>query len=277
MIIARKLDELITARRKLPGTVGLVPTMGFLHEGHLSLVRRAGQECTSVIVTIFVNPTQFGKNEDLDQYPRDIDHDLQLLEQAKVDIVWIPPATEMYPAGFQTWVEVTELTKPLEGEIRPGHFRGVTTIVAKLFNAVRPDTAYFGQKDAQQCAVIRQMTRDLSYPIQINICPTLREPDGLAKSSRNSYLDPKQRKAAVILFQALSKAKDAFDNGERKAETIRKLAADVINSEPNAVLQYVSCADFETLSEINNIDQKAILSLAVFIGKTRLIDNFILG
>ncbi|MEI6290649.1 MAG: pantoate--beta-alanine ligase, partial [Chloroflexota bacterium] len=191
--------------------------------------------------------------------------------------VWIPAVEDMYPTGYQTWVEVTEITKPLEGRVRPGHFRGVTTIVSKLFNASRPDRAYFGQKDAQQSAVIRQMTRDLSYPVQVIICPTLRDDDGLAKSSRNSYLDPIQRQAAVILFKALKAAKDAFEKGERNAERIRHLTEEIISSEPLAKLQYVSCADFETLQELNVINRKAILSLAVFIGKTRLIDNFILG
>jgi len=276
MMIVSTLDELRTARLLLDGTVGLVPTMGYLHEGHLSLTRRAKAECKYTIVSIFVNPTQFGPNEDLSKYPRDLERDLRLLESVGVDLVWTPTPEVMYPPSFQTWVEVEGMTKPLEGAVRPGHFRGVTTVVAKLFNAVQPTKAYFGQKDAQQVAVIRQMTRDLNFPIEIVVCPIVREPDGLAMSSRNVYLDAKQRKAATVLFRALSAAKDEFEKGEHDAEKLRKKMREVIEGEPLAQLQYVSCADYDMLDELQMVNGKTLLSMAVYFGKTRLIDNFVL-
>lgn len=276
MIIVTTLEELFYARRFLDSPVGLVPTMGYLHDGHISLVGQAKTECKSVIATIFVNPTQFGPNEDLDKYPRNLEGDLKRLEAAGVDIVWTPTAEIMYPAGYQTWVEVEKLTKPLEGSMRPGHFRGVTTVVSKLFNATRPDKAYFGQKDAQQAAVIRQMTHDLSYPIEIVICPILREGDGLAMSSRNSYLGPEERQSATVLYRALTAAKTAFAGGEKNAERLRQIVKDVVGAEPRAQLQYISCADYDTLAELETVNGKALLSMAVFMGKTRLIDNFIL-
>jgi pantoate--beta-alanine ligase len=250
--------------------------MGYLHEGHLSLVRRAREECDHVIVSIFVNPTQFGPKEDLSKYPRDVDRDLSLLEPLGVDLVWMPTPELMYPPGYQTWVEVETITRPLEGGMRPGHFRGVTTVVAKLFNGVQPHKAYFGQKDAQQAAVIRQMTRDLSYPIEIVVCPIVREADGLAMSSRNVYLDPGQRKAATVLSRSLRAAKEAYENGERDAEKIRGKMKEVLAEEPLAEVQYVSCADYDTLEELDTVTGKALLSMAVFIGKTRLIDNVVL-
>ncbi len=277
MIIATTLEELRSARLLLDGPVGFVPTMGFLHAGHISLVRRARDECKSVVVSIFVNPTQFGPNEDLSKYPRDLDRDLRLLEEAGADLVWTPTPEVMYPPGFQTWVEVQEMTQPLEGAQRPGHFLGVTTVVAKLFNAVQPTKAYFGQKDAQQAAVIRQMVRDLNFPIEIVVCPIVREPDGLAMSSRNVYLDTEQRKAATVLYRALSAAKDAYEKGERDAEKLRRMMKEVIEREPLAQMQYVSCADYDTLQELDKVTGKILLSMAVFIGKTRLIDNFVLG
>jgi len=273
----KTLDELRSARLSLKGTVGLVPTMGFLHEGHLSLIRRAREECDHVVVSIFVNPTQFGKNEDLSKYPRDIDRDLKLIEPPGTDLVWMPTAEIMYPQRYQTWVEVEAITSPLEGAIRPGHFKGVTTIVAKLFNGVQPHKAYFGQKDAQQAAVIRQMVRDLNFPLEVVVCPIVREPDGLAMSSRNVYVDSEQRKAATVLFRSLSAAKEAYENGERDAEKIRSTMKEVLGSEPLANVQYVSCADYDTLEELTEIKGRALLSMAVFIGKTRLIDNFVLG
>lgn len=271
------LTDLRAARLSFSGRVGLVPTMGYLHEGHLSLVRRAREETDHVVVSIFVNPTQFGPREDLSKYPRDLDRDLSLLEPLGVNLVWIPTAEIMYPPGFQTWVEVEGITQPLEGSMRPGHFRGVTTIVAKLFNAVQPHKAYFGQKDAQQAAVIRQMTRDLNFPLEVVVCPIVREPDGLAMSSRNVYLDPEQRKAATVLSRSLKAAKEAYDNGERDAEKIRGKMKEVLASEPLAQVQYVSCADYDTLEELETITGKALLSMAVFMGKTRLIDNIVLG
>ncbi len=270
------LIDLRSTRLSFTGTVGLVPTMGYLHEGHLSLVRRAREECDDVVVSIFVNPTQFGPKEDLSKYPRDLDRDLSLLEPLGVDLVWMPTAEIIYPPGFQTWVEVETITQPLEGTSRPGHFRGVTTVVAKLFNAVQPHSAYFGQKDAQQAAVIRQMTRDLNFPIEIVICPIVREPDGLAMSSRNVYLEPEQRKAATVLSRALQAAKEAYEEGERDADKIRGKMKEVLASEPLANVQYISCADYDTLKELNTVTGKALLSMAVLIGKTRLIDNIVL-
>jgi pantoate--beta-alanine ligase len=274
---ASTLDELRSARLSFSGTVGLVPTMGFLHEGHLSLIRQAREECDHVVVSIFVNPTQFGKNEDLSKYPRDLDRDLKLIEPLGTDLVWMPSAEIMYPKGYQTWVEVEAITNPLEGAMRPGHFKGVTTIVAKLFNGVQPHKAYFGQKDAQQVAVIRQMTRDLNFPLEIVVCPIVREKDGLAMSSRNVYLDPELRKAATVLFRSLSAAKETYDKGERDAENIRRKMKEVLAGEPLAKVQYVSCADYDSLEELDVIKEKALLSMAVFMGKTRLIDNFVLG
>ncbi|HSG46017.1 MAG TPA: pantoate--beta-alanine ligase [Anaerolineales bacterium] len=270
------LDELHSARLSLKGTVGLVPTMGFLHEGHLSLIRRAREECDHVAVSIFVNPTQFGENEDLSKYPRDLDRDLKLIEPL-ADLVWLPTAEIMYPQGYQTWVEVEAITSPLEGSMRPGHFKGVTTVVAKLFNGVQPHKAYFGQKDAQQAAVIRQMVRDLNFPLEIVICPIVREEDGLAMSSRNVYLDPEQRKAATVLFRSLNAAQELFESGERNAEKVRGKMKEVLAGEPLADVQYVSCADYDSLEELDVIKGKTLLSMAVFIGKTRLIDNFVLG
>jgi len=271
------LFDLRTARLSLYGTIGLVPTMGYLHEGHLSLIRRARAECESVVVSIFVNPTQFGVNEDLSKYPRDLERDLSLIEPLGVDLVWNPTPEIMYPTGYQTWVEVEAITRPLEGAMRPTHFKGVTTVVAKLFNAVQPHKAYFGQKDAQQAAVIRQMTRDLNFPIEIIVCPTTREADGLAMSSRNKYLEGADRPAATILFRSLSAAKLAYEGGERNAEKLRTIMKDTLATEPRAQPQYVSCADYDTLEELDVVSGKTLLSMAVLIGKTRLIDNFVLG
>ena len=270
------LTDLRSTRLSYAGKVGLVPTMGYLHEGHLSLVRRAREECDHVVVSIFVNPTQFAPKEDLSKYPRDIGRDLSLLEPLGVDLAWMPTAEIMYPSGFQTWVDVETITSPLEGAMRPGHFRGVTTVVAKLFNAVQPHNAYFGQKDAQQAAVIRQMTRDLNFPVEVVVCPIVREPDGLAMSSRNIYLDHEQRKAATVLSRALQTAKEAYEKGERNAEKIRRKMREVLAAEPLANVQYVSCADYDTLEELDTVTGKALLSMAVFIGKTRLIDNIVL-
>lgn len=273
------LSDLRAARLPFKGTVGLVPTMGYLHEGHLSLVRQAKAECDHVIVSIFVNPTQFGPKEDLSKYPRDLERDLELLSSlpAQEILVWNPSAEVMYPPGYQTWVEVEALTNPLEGAMRPGHFKGVTTVVAKLFNATQPDKAYFGQKDAQQAAVIRRMAVDLNFPLEVIICPTVREADGLAMSSRNKYLNEAERQAATVLFRALSAAKELFENGERDAEALRRMMKEVIEAEPLAQMQYVSCADYDSLEELDTMKGKSLLSMAVFVGKTRLIDNFVLG
>lgn len=276
MHTVRTLSELRRARVQLSDPVGLVPTMGYLHAGHLSLVQRARIECASTVVSIFVNPTQFGPNEDLSAYPRDVARDLGLLEAEGVDLVWIPTAEVMYPAGFQTWVSVEELTRPLEGKMRPGHFRGVTTVVAKLFNGVQPHKAYFGQKDAQQAVVIGQMTRDLNLPINIVVCPTVREPDGLAMSSRNSYLDPQERQAATALYRGLCAAQTIFEAGERDAARLRRVVVETLAQEALADLQYVSCANPDTLEELDAVTNSALLSLAVYVGQTRLIDNVLL-
>lgn len=283
MNLVSSLSDLREKRLSLTGKVGLVPTMGYLHPGHLSLVAKAAEECDHVIVSIFVNPTQFGANEDLSKYPRDLERDIKLLSSlplppsAKELTIWNPSAEIMYPPGYQTWVEVEALTHPLEGAMRPGHFKGVTTIVSKLFNATQPHKAYFGQKDAQQVAVIRRMTLDLNFPIEIVVCPTVREADGLAMSSRNKYLNEEERKAATVLFRSLSAAKQLYEAGERNADALRNKMKEVLDSEPLAKTQYVSCADYDSLEELNTITGKTLLSMAVFIGKTRLIDNFVLG
>jgi pantoate--beta-alanine ligase len=276
MKIVNTLPEIWKVRKELKGSVGFVPTMGYLHEGHLSLVKKARQENDQVVVSIYVNPTQFAPDEDLSSYPRDLERDTAFLEEEQVDVLWNPASEILYPAHYQTWVVVENVTRLLEGSFRPTHFKGVTTIVSKLFNAVQPDRAYFGQKDAQQAVVIKQMTRDLNYPVEIVVCPIIREPDGLAMSSRNLYLDPAQRKAAVCLSRGLIQARNAFQSGETDADRLRALVAEVVNNEPLAQLQYVSCADPVTLEEIEDHVHSALVSLAVFVGKTRLIDNILL-
>ncbi len=276
MQVVTTLEDLRAARAALPGTLGLVPTMGFLHEGHLSLVRRAKAECAHVGVSIFVNPTQFGPTEDLAKYPRDLPRDLALLERAGVDLVWTPTREIVYPPGYQTYVTVEEVSQPLEGKRRPGHFRGVATVVAKLFNAFTPDKAYFGQKDAQQAAVIRRLVADLNFPLQVVVCPIVREPDGLAMSSRNVYLNPSERRAATALYRALCAAKTQFDAGERDAEKLRAALSATLATEPLARPEYVSAADPDTLVELARVERRVLLSMAVRIGTTRLIDNFVL-
>lgn len=268
--------ELRAARLALPGPVGFVPTMGYLHEGHLSLVRLAREDCSSVVVSIFVNPAQFGPGEDLERYPRDMERDLALLEAEGVDLVWTPTPEVVYPPGYQTWVEVETVSRPLEGAARPGHFRGVATVVAQLFLAVGCHRAWFGQKDAQQVAVIRRMVQDLGFPLETRVGPTVREPDGLAMSSRNAYLDPEERRAATVLFRALSSARDAFSKGERQAEALCEGMRRVLAEEPRARVEYVSCADPESLQELQGEVSRALLSMAVGIGSTRLVDNAIL-
>lgn len=279
MNIINTVSDMHRLRRTLAGAVGVVPTMGYLHEGHLSLVRRARAENDHVITTIFVNPTQFGPNEDLDTYPRDLEHDLALLRAAGVDIAFTPSVAELYPPGYQTWVELTDLPTKLEGARRPGHFRGVTTIVTKLFNLTRPSRAYFGQKDAQQALILRRLVADLNFDLELIICPTVREAHGLAMSSRNSYLSADERQRAAILYQALSAAHQAYEAGERYAEVLRSLIRDILATEPLAQPEYVSIADLETLEEIEgDIEAPALASLAVpFAGKARLIDNVWLG
>jgi len=264
-------------RSTLKGTVGFVPTMGYLHQGHISLVKQAKSENDFSAVSIFVNPTQFGPNEDFKTYPRDMKRDLEILEPY-TDIVFAPSTKEMYPEKYDTWVEVKGITDVLEGAIRPGHFKGVTTVVNKLFNIVLPTKAYFGQKDAQQVAVIKKMVKDLNMPLEIVVCPTIREPDGLAMSSRNTYLNPEQRKGAPVLYKALQKAKVMVtDEGEKSVAEIRLAMTDLIKKEPLANIEYISFADNETLKEVHQVKQPTLISMAVKFGKTRLIDNIVLG
>ncbi len=299
MQVLTTVEEFRKAKAKRRGEWGLVPTMGYLHEGHLSLVKRARVENEFVAVSIFVNPTQFGPNEDLAAYPRDLDRDLKLLESLDVDLVFNPSPEVMYPSNYQTYVTVEEATKYLEGASRPGHFRGVATVVAKLFNIVGAERAYFGQKDAQQTIVIKRMVQDLNMPIDIIICPTQREADGLAMSSRNTYLGAEPRRAAPVLYRALCAARDAFDRGERDGEQLRAIMRGIIEAEPLAKLDYVSAADATTLQELGplpapppsqtvatregapspqpfpNMGEGVLLSMAVRVGKPRLIDNFL--
>lgn len=271
--MVHSISDLRAARAKLPGPLGFVPTMGYLHAGHISLAEAARRDCASVAASIFVNPTQFGPSEDLDKYPRNLERDLKMLESAGVDLVFAPSAEEMYPEGFQTWVTVEGVTRRLEGEIRPGHFRGVATVVLKLFNAVQPDRAYFGQKDAQQAAVIRRMVKDLNLPVEIRVCPIVREPDGLAMSSRNTYLSAEDRQAAPVLYRALTTAGEAYRQGERSGEQLRQIMREVFASEPRANLHYAACVDVGTFEELDQIQERALLLVAAVVGKTRLIDN----
>jgi len=257
-------------------SVGLVPTMGYLHEGHLSLVRRAREENDYVVLSIFVNPTQFGPEEDLERYPRDLERDLELAEQSGVDLVFAPEAEEMYAPGHRTWVEVEELTGGLCGRSRPGHFRGVTTVVTKLFGICRPDRAYFGQKDGQQAFVIRRMTRDLDLGVEVVVAPIVREADGLALSSRNVYLSEEERRAAPILQRALCEGEVAVGAGERDAEAVRTQVRRRIEGAPEARVDYVELVSTETLQSVERIEGEVLLAVAVFFGKTRLIDNVII-
>ncbi len=277
MKVVETIADMRRLRRRLAEPVGFVPTMGYFHEGHLSLVRQARAENPSVVVSIFVNPTQFGPREDFDSYPRDPQRDLTMLKEEKTDIVFTPSSAEMYPPGFRSGVEVGKLTERLEGASRPGHFRGVATVVAKLFNIVQPTRAYFGQKDAQQVVVIRRMVVDLNMNVEIVTLPTVREPDGLAMSSRNTYLNSQERQSAVVLYQALALAQKLWSQGERDAERIRQEMITLIQKEPLVDIDYVSVADAETLDELDTVTPPALVSLAVKIGRTRLIDNVVLG
>ena len=259
------------------GNVGLVPTMGALHEGHLALVRRARAENECVVVSIFVNPAQFGPDEDFASYPRNTERDLELLRVENVDYVFMPAVEEVYPEGFATSVDVGPIAEPLEGKHRPGHFLGVATVVLKLLNIVRPTRAYFGRKDAQQLAVIRAMVRDLDVPVEIVPVETVREPDGLAMSSRNAYLSPAERKSALVLSNALSLAREMWTRGARDAEAFRGRMRELIESEEAATIEYVSVANAGTMQEVDRIEGPTLISLAVRIGRTRLIDNITLG
>jgi pantoate--beta-alanine ligase len=271
------IAEVREARAAIAGSVGLVPTMGALHDGHLALARAARSANQCVFVSIFVNPTQFGPDEDFAAYPRDTERDLDLLRVEAVDFVFMPPAGEMYPTGFDTSVDAGLLTEPLEGAHRPGHFLGVATVVLKLLNIVQPTRAYFGRKDAQQLAVIRHMVRDLDVPVEIVPIDTVREPDGLAMSSRNAYLSPAERQSALVLWNALCLAREMWTRGARDAEAFRKRMRELIAAEEAARVDYVSVADPETLRELDSIQGPALVSLAVHIGRTRLIDNITLG
>lgn len=276
MKLLSDINALRQARREMHGSVGFVPTMGYLHEGHLMLVRRAKAENETGVVSIFVNPTQFGPKEDFARYPRDTERDLALLEKEETDLVFMPTAEAMYPQGFSTWVDLEKVTEGLEGAVRPGHFRGVATVVAKLFNIVEPTKAYFGQKDAQQVVVIKKMVADLNMNLDVVVVPTHREPDGLAMSSRNVYLNQKERQAALVLWKSLNLARQLWSQGERRAESVRQQMASLIHTEPLARIDYISLANPETLEEMTEIEQPALVSLAVYVGKTRLIDNVVL-
>jgi pantoate--beta-alanine ligase len=276
MIVIKNIPDMVYLRQNLKEPVGFVPTMGYLHEGHMSLVRKARIENKTVIVSIYVNPTQFGPNEDLSKYPRNIERDLEMLDKEGADVVFFPEDKDMYPAGYDTWVTVDNLTKPLEGNVRPTHFRGVTTVVTKLFNVVRPTYAYFGQKDAQQALVIKKMAVDFNMNLKVIVCPTIREPDGLAMSSRNVYLSAEQRKAAPVLYKSLQKAQELFESGERKADVILDQMTTLISKEPLGKIDYISISDTETLAPLKTIKKSALVSMAVKFGNTRLIDNVIL-
>ena len=263
--------------RKQGLSVGLVPTMGYLHEGHKSLITHAVSENDKVVVSVFVNPMQFGPSEDLESYPRNMDRDAAVCEEAGAALVFHPEPSEMYHEGFSSYIDMNTLTEGLCGKSRPTHFRGVCTVVAKLFNIVVPDRAYFGQKDAQQLAVVRHMADDLSYGIEIIGCPIVREEDGLAKSSRNTYLSNEERKAALILNKALSEGKKLINSGEKDADKIKAAISDIINTEPLARIDYVEVVSWDTLESIKEINGQVLAAVAVFIGKTRLIDNFIIS
>lgn len=269
--------EIIAAWRKEGLSVGLVPTMGYLHEGHQSLIAKSVSQNDRTVVSVFVNPIQFGPNEDLEAYPRDLNRDMQLVEATGGDLIFNPEPNEMYPPHFTSFIDTTETTELLCGAVRPIHFRGVCTVVGKLFNIVRPDRAYFGQKDAQQLATIRRFVRDLNFGIEIVPCPIVREADGLAKSSRNTYLNPAERQAALILSKSLKLGKEAIENGEKDAKKVIEIIKANLATEPLARIDYVEVVDFENIQRVDTISGETLVAIAVYIGKTRLIDNFIIG
>lgn len=280
MKIVRKIKDMQSYSRQQAEAgklIGFVPTMGYLHDGHLELVRRARQECDAVVVSIFVNPTQFAPGEDYESYPRDEARDLFLLEKEGVDAVFVPAVEEMYPGKPLTRVSVAEMTEPMCGRYRPGHFDGVTTVVAKLFNIVLPHRAYFGEKDYQQLKVIEKMVEDLNFPVDIVPVPTVREADGLAMSSRNTYLNDEERRAAPLIFKALTQAEQAFRAGERSADRLAEIVRQEIEANPLFRLQYVEVRDAETLEEINTVERPAVIAVAAYLGKARLIDNIVIG
>lgn len=280
MRVIEKVSEAGTLAQKIREkgeTIGLVPTMGYLHQGHLSLIRRARQECQQVFISIFVNPTQFGPSEDYKSYPRDLERDKKLAEKEGVDVVFAPSPGEMYPAPFHTFVEVEKLSAPLCGRSRPEHFRGVVTIVTKLFNVIRPHIAYFGQKDAQQAIIIKRMVDDLNMNIEIKILPIVREKDGLALSSRNEYLNEEERRAAPLLYKSLQEAERMIESGERQSSHIIRRMGEMIKGEKLAKIDYLAIVDGETLEEQERLEGKVLIALAVWIGKTRLIDNLLIS
>lgn len=279
MKICHTIDEMRATRhaaRRKGKTVGLVPTMGALHEGHLSLVRMARAQCDLVVVSIFINPLQFGPHEDLAKYPRNFDRDRDLLEREGVEVIFAPTVEEMYPAGAITYVTVEALSDRLCGRSRPGHFRGVTTVVSKLFHIVEPDRAFFGQKDAAQSVIIRRMVRDLDIPVQVVIGPIVREPDGLAMSSRNAYLDASQRLSALVLHRSLLAVQERFDRGERKVQALIEAGKQVFSEDPSVRLDYLEIVDTETLDPVDRFSHSALVAVAAFVGKARLIDNVVL-
>lgn len=278
MIIVNTIEEVrryVKQWRMEGKTIGFVPTMGYLHEGHRSLIERADKDNDIVVVSIFVNPTQFGPNEDLESYPRDMQRDSEVCKEAGADLIFNPEPSVMYEDNASTSVKVEGLSEELCGRSRPVHFGGVCLVVSKLFNIVLPDRAYFGQKDAQQLAIIKKMVRDLNFPVEIIGCPIVREKDGLAKSSRNTYLSETEREAALVLNRALLKGREAIEGGERDALAVKKIITEVIKQEPLAKIDYVEIVDFDTIRKTDNIDKNVLVAIAVFIGKTRLIDNFI--
>jgi pantoate--beta-alanine ligase len=277
--ICRTIDEMRAASRaarKDQRRLGLVPTMGALHAGHISLVRAARRQCDAVAVSIFVNPTQFGPKEDFSKYPRTFDRDRELLEAEEVDILFAPSTEEMYPTGSATFVTVEGLSEKLCGRSRPGHFRGVTTVVSKLFNIVEPDVAFFGQKDSAQAVIVRRMARDLNLDVEIVVCPIVREPDGLALSSRNAYLDPRQRKQATVLYRSLMRVQALADRGESDSTRLIAAALEAFKEEPEVRLDYFEIVDCETLDPVANTSKGALVAVAAFVGTTRLIDNIVL-
>lgn len=278
MIVAKtvkEVREIVSGWRKEGLTVGFVPTMGYLHEGHQSLIRKSASQNDRTVVSVFVNPIQFGPNEDLEAYPRDLNRDIKAVEEAGGDIIFNPEPEEMYPGHFTSFIDTTETTELLCGAVRPIHFRGVCTVVGKLLNIVLPDRAYFGQKDAQQLATIKRFVRDLNFPVEVVPCPIVREDDGLAKSSRNTYLNDEERQAALILSKSLKKGKEAIDNGERDAKKVIAVITESLQTEPLARIDYVEAVDFENIQRVDTIQGETLVAIAVYIGKTRLIDNFI--
>lgn len=274
---AAEMTAISKEARRSGKRVGLVPTMGALHEGHLSLVRAARAQSDVVVVSIFVNPTQFGPREDFSKYPRTLEKDAAMLQAEKVDFIYCPSVEEMYPRGSATWVTVEGMSERLDGRSRPGHFRGVTTVVSKLFNIVRPDIAVFGQKDGAQAAIIRRMARDLDFEVRILVCPIVREKDGLAMSSRNVYLNPEQRKQATVLYRTLTRVHAAADQGESNAAKLIAIGRQVIAEEPQVRLDYFEIVNWDTLDSVSDISQGALVAVAAYVGETRLIDNLLLS